>query len=138
MGNSYFVPRSVKGETRILYIFTIKSFAFTVVFGLLGLLAWKIISSITGLTGLVKTLICIGIFAIVGYVIGALKIPDSPFVGPLRKAGGENVSDILLRMITFRRRKKIYRYNFDRKIEENNDTIDNSLNSVRFKFKNKS
>ena len=40
MGKSYFVPRSAKGESRILYIFTIKSFAFTVSIGLIGALVW--------------------------------------------------------------------------------------------------
>ena len=29
MGGSYYVPRNVKGESRILYIFTLKSFAVT-------------------------------------------------------------------------------------------------------------
>ena len=42
MGKSYFVPRSAKGETRILYIFTIKSFVTTVAIGLIGALIWFI------------------------------------------------------------------------------------------------
>ena len=46
MGKSYFVPRSAKGESRILYIFTIKSFAFTVSIGLIGALVWYIMSSV--------------------------------------------------------------------------------------------
>lgn len=40
MGRSYYVPRSVKGETRLLVIFTIKSFITTVVVGLIGALIW--------------------------------------------------------------------------------------------------
>ena len=46
-----------------------------------------------------------------GYAIGALKIPDSKLMGPFRKAGGEYLSEIILRAITFKRRKKIYIYN---------------------------
>lgn len=49
-----------------------------------------------------------------GYAIGALKIPDSKFMGPFRKAGGEYLSEIILRAITFKRRKKIYIYNLKR------------------------
>ena len=36
MGKTYYVPRSVKGETRLLYIFTVKSFISTVAIGLVG------------------------------------------------------------------------------------------------------
>ncbi|MFR3155991.1 MAG: hypothetical protein ACLTON_03455 [Christensenellales bacterium] len=49
-----------------------------------------------------------------GYIIGALKIPDSKFMGPFRKAGGEYLSDIIFRAITFKKRKKIYLYNLKR------------------------
>lgn len=114
MGRSYFVPRSAKGESRILYIFTIKSFAFTAVFGLIGGLIWYILYSIFGGFPLVPGLVITLIFGGIGYTIGALKIPDSKFMGPFRKAGGEYISDIILRAITFKKRKKIYLYNLNR------------------------
>ena len=87
MGNTYFVPRNVKGESRILYIFTIKSFIFTLVFGIVGLVVWSLISNLLGIDNLVATVVCIGAFAGVGYLIGSLKIPDSPIMGKFRKAG---------------------------------------------------
>ena len=114
MGKSYFVPRSAKGESRIIYIFTIKSFVFTVAFGLIGALIWYLFYNIFGGFPLVAGLVITGIFGGVGYIIGALKIPDSKFMGPFRKAGGEYLSDIILRAITFKRRKKIYLYNVNR------------------------
>lgn len=114
MGKSYFVPRSAKGESRILYIFTIKSFAFTAGFGLFGGLIWYLLYSIFGGFPLFGGLVITGIFAGIGYCIGALKIPDSKFMGPFRKAGGEYLSDIILRAITFKKRKKIYLYNLNR------------------------
>ena len=73
-------------------------------------------------TTLVTMLFCIVPFGAIGYVVGAAKIPDSPFMGPLQKAGGENVSDILLRLITFRSKKKIYMYNIDRKLDVTKST----------------
>lgn len=114
MGKSYYVPRSVKGESRILYIFSIKSFVFTVAVGLIGALIWYLCGTYLGM-GLGAGLIITGIFAGIGYVLGAAKIPDSPLMGPFRKAGGEYLSDIIFRFITFKRRKKIYIYNLDRK-----------------------
>jgi hypothetical protein len=114
MGNTYFVPRNVKGESRILYIFTMKSFIFTLVAGVIGVLVWMGFKAITGIENLVTMLVFIGVFAGIGYLIGALKIPDSPLMGPFRKAGGEYVSDIIGRFFTFGFRKKIYLYNYDR------------------------
>ena len=108
MGRTYSVPRSVKGESRILYVFSVKSLMFTIGFGLVGLLIGYGLSMI-GIGGSV-TLIATGIFAVIGFCIGTLSIPDSPMVGNLRKAGGEPISDILLRTIMFKGKKKIYLY----------------------------
>lgn len=48
MGKTYYVPRSVKGETRLLYIFSVKSFIATVAFGLVGAGIWYV-GSLLGL-----------------------------------------------------------------------------------------
>jgi hypothetical protein len=112
MGRSYFVPRSVKGESRILYIFTIKSFVTTLGFGVVGFFLWNFLKlfGIGDVVGIIITLI----FGGLGYVFGAVTIPDIPMMGAFRKAGGENISNIVLRFITFRGRKKIYTYNLNR------------------------
>lgn len=86
MGNSYYVPRSVKGESRILYIFTIKSFAASLAFGLVGVVIYFIFNKFFNL-GLIPGLIIIGIFAAIGYGLSSIVIPDLPIMGPLRKAG---------------------------------------------------
>ena len=116
MGKSYFVPRNVKGESRILYIFTMKSFIYTLVFGLIGLFVGYIVGLLADIS-LIMKIIIIGIFGVIGYIIGAVKIPDSPAMGPLRKAGGEYLSDILFRIITFGSKKKIYVYNINRDVK---------------------
>lgn len=113
MGKSYFVPRSAKGETRILYIFTIKSFITTLVIGLIGAGIWYLGSQIFDMS-LFTGLIIVGIFGGIGFVIGAAKIPDSPMMGKFRKAGGETLLEIMIRFITFKKRKKIYIYNLNR------------------------
>ena len=101
MGRTYGVPRSAKGESRILYIFTFKSLAITIAAGAIG---WGV-SFIVKLfvpIGIVPTVIIIAPFAVLGYLIGAAKIPDSPLMGPLQKAGGEGILDILIRLATFK------------------------------------
>lgn len=107
MGRTYGVPRSAKGESRILYIFTVKSLIVTIVCAGIGFIPYLLLSSI----GL-KTpgIIVIAVCALLGYGIMSLKIPDSPIMGKFRRAGGEQLSDILFRTLTFSKRKKIYLY----------------------------
>lgn len=107
MGRTYSVPRSVKGESRILFIFSIKSFMSTLVFGLIGVLIWLLLKSI-GLGGIgIGFVVALAGF---GYVIMTFSIPDSPIMGKYRKAGGEMLGDIIWRTVTFTKRKKIYVY----------------------------
>ena len=118
MGKSYYVPSSAKGESRILYIFTIKSFLTT----LAGMFVGVIIYFIAKMFAEISVIAMIAMVVppgVVGFAIGALKIPDVPLMGPLQKAGGEKLMDILGRLITFPGRKKLYIYGIDRKL--NND-----------------
>lgn len=107
MGKTYSVPRNVKGETRLLYIFSIKSLITTIAVAMFGVPIFMVMNN-AGYT--LQGMGVIGIFGAVGYLLGVLKIPDTPMFGNLRKAGGEELSDILLRLITFTKRKKIYVY----------------------------
>ena len=113
MGGSYYVPRSVRGESRILYIFTIKSFAVTLAFGLVGVLFYFILSSFIAMS-IWTAIIMTAIFAVVGYALSAITIPDAPIMGPLRKAGGENIGAMIIRAMSFRGKRKIYLYNYKR------------------------
>lgn len=105
---TYNVPRNVKGEERILFIFSTKSLITTAIGGALGLIFY-LIFSIVGfkLFGMVITII----FALIGYVIGMFKMPDTDSFEITRKTGGENIDDIIKRYINFKRNKKrIYVY----------------------------
>lgn len=115
MGRSYYVPRNAKGESRILYIFTIKSFLTTLAGGLVGVIAYFISKTFIEISTLSMIFIVLP-FAVIGFGIGALTIPDIPAMGPLQKAGGENVMDILVRLITFTGKKKLYIYGLNRKL----------------------
>ena len=107
MGRTYNVPRSAKGESRILYIFTIKSLLGSAAAGAVGLIPYFILTALKMQMAGIVTLV---IFAAIGYGIMTLKIPDAPVMGKFRKAGGEQLGDILWRTITFSKRKKIYVY----------------------------
>lgn len=115
MGGSYFVPRSVKGETRLLTIFTLKSFAATLAFGLVGVLFYFILGSFMDIS-IFAAIVIIAIFGAVGYALASVTIPDVPIMGPLRKAGGENIGAMIIRALTFRGKRKIYLYNYKRKV----------------------
>lgn len=124
MGGTYFVPRSVKGESRILLIFSVKSFILTLITGMIGVGIWYILGAIGISIGFVPGLILVGIFGGIGFCIATLKIPDVPIMGKLRKAGGENVGDILFRLATFKPKKRIYLYNYKREILKGGSTND--------------
>lgn len=107
MGRTYTVPRSAKGEGRILYIFSLKSLATTAIGAIVGIPFYFLFSFMgMGIVGVISIVVC----AVLGYAIEVLSIPDNPLFGNLRKAGGEKLRDILVRTATFSRRKKIYIY----------------------------
>jgi len=107
MGRTYTVPRNAKGESRILYIFTVKSLLSTLAFAIVGIIPYIIFAAFGfKMAGIVSIII----FAAIGFAMMTLKIPDSPILGKLRKAGGEQLGDIVWRTISFTKRKKIYVY----------------------------
>lgn len=104
MGKTYGVPRSAKGETRILFIFTIKSLILTVAMGAIGLIFYVLFKFIgLGTIGLIITIL----FAGAGFAMATLTIPDSPMLGKLRKAGRGKFRRYSLENYYLWRKKKI-------------------------------
>ncbi len=113
---TYNLPRNVKGEGRILFIFSTKSLMTTCIGGAVGLIFYFIFKLI-GLTivGIIITLI----FALIGYTIGMFKIPDTNGLEITRKAGGENIDDVIKRYIKFKKNnKKLYVYTKEENLDE--------------------
>ena len=110
---TYNLPRNVKGEGRILFIFTGKSMIYTVVAGGIGLLFYFIFSMMNlKMVGIAITVI----FALIGFVIGTVKVPNIEKFEFSRKTGGENIDDVIKRAIKFKTRgKKIYVYEEEQK-----------------------
>ena len=115
---TYELPRNVKGEGRILFIFTAKSLIYTVIAAAIGLLFYFIFSMI-GLT--MVGIIIVAIFALIGFAIGTFKMPELGKFEFSKKTGGENVDDVIRRAIKFKTSgKKLYVY----KEGKNNDWND--------------
>lgn len=112
---TYYLPRNVKGEGRILFIFTTKSLIYTVAAATIGLLFYFLFAAL-GLT--MVGIAFVVILALIGFAIGTFKMPELGKFEFAKKTGGENLDDILKRAIIFHTKgKKIYVY----KEEEKND-----------------
>ena len=107
---TYNLPRDVKGEGRILFIFSTKSLITSCIGGAVGLVFY-LIFKLCNLTvvGIVITVIC----ALIGYVIGMFKIPENSSLY------GENIDDVIKRYVKFKKNtKKLYVYTKEEKKDE--------------------
>lgn len=97
-------------------IFSSKSLIFTVVGGIIGLGFYFIVGNVLGLVkiGIVLAII----MAAIGFGIATLKMPESNNFEIMRKTGGENLDDIIIRALKFKARGKRIYLNVDTK-EEN-------------------
>ena len=104
---TYYIPRNYKGETRLLYIFSIKSLITTAIGAVIGFVFYLILTAINlKMAGIVV----LAIFAVIGYCIGALKIPTIVGLPVTKRIGGESISEIIIRYIKFKKSRKIYTY----------------------------
>ena len=113
---TYYIPRNVKGEGRILYIFSTKALIYTAAFAAVGIIFYFLFSLLKmKIVGIVITTI----FGLLGFVIGTFKIPESQNWEITKKNGGQNIDDVIIRAIKFKMRKnKIYVYEREEKKHE--------------------
>ena len=115
MGGPYNIPRNYKGESKILFIFSIKSFIYMAIGAFIGIIFYALFSL---LSLKVVGIIFILIFALLGFVIGTFKVPEINSFEFAKKVGGEPIDDVIKRWIMFKRKKnRIYIY----KEEESED-----------------
>jgi hypothetical protein len=105
---TYNLPRNVKGEGRILFVFTGKSFIYAIVGGGVGLIFYFIFSLVNlKMVGIIITIL----FVLIGFAIGTFKMPEISGLNFTKKVGGENLDDIIKRAIKFKTKgSKIYVY----------------------------
>lgn len=112
---TYNIPRNVKGEGRILFIFSTKALIYSGIGGLAGGIFY-IIFSLFGLT--MVGIVAILIFALIGFIIGTFKIPNLSRFDLTDKTGGENIDDVIKRAIKFKM-KKNKKYVYTKEEKEN-------------------
>ena len=105
---TYNIPRNVKGEGRILFIFSTKSLIYSGIGAAVGFPIYFILSlmnmSIIGI-------IVMAFMALIGFIIGTFKIPEIGALKSTKTIGGEKIDDIIKRAYLFRKKKnKIYLY----------------------------
>ena len=105
---TYNLPRNVKGEGRILYIFSTKALLYTFVGVAIGFFFYLILSAI-GLDFI--AFIIMGVFGLLGFIIATFKVPESSAFSITKNTGGENIDDVIKRAIKFKMQKnRIYVY----------------------------
>ena len=105
---THMIPRNTKGEGRILYIFSTKALIYTVVGGVVGLPFFWILK-LFDFKIINPGVFIMVIFALIGFLIGTIKVPNSEKFRVTRIVGGENLDDIILRYFKFRAKgKRIY------------------------------
>lgn len=104
----YYIPRNVKDEGRILFIFTGKSMIFTAVGVGIGVVFNLILSAFgVKLVGM----LLIAILGLIGFCIGTFKMPNIGSFAFSKKVGGEPIDEIIVRAIKFKKsNNKIYVY----------------------------
>ena len=119
---TYNLPRNVKGEGRILYVFSTKALIYTAVGIGIGLILYFLFNLVgLGMIGIGA----IGILGLIGFSIGTFKIPDTNTFEITKKTGGENIDDVIKRAIKFKMQKnKIYIYQREEIIEQKEETKD--------------
>ena len=104
---TYYIPRNYKGESRILYIFSIKSLITTALGAGVGAIFFFIFTALA----LQKVgIVLMAIFAVLGYIIGAVNIPTIVGIPITKKIGGEPISEIIIRYVKFKKKRKMYTY----------------------------
>ena len=114
---TYNLPRNVKGEGRILFIFSSKALIYTLAGIGIGFIFYWLFSLIKlNMIGIIAMLI----LALTGFAIGTLKVPETNAFEITKKTGGENIDDVIKRAIKFKmNNNKIYIYDYDKKSVKN-------------------
>ena len=117
MGSYYIPSNKLKGEGRILYIFTTKSLIYTAVGGVIGLIFYMLFNFLGLKTiGLIIT----AVLALIGYGIGTIKFPTNGNNKISKNVGGDSIDQVILNYIKFKRNNKIYTYAINREEPEYN------------------
>ena len=94
MERSYYIPSNkLKGENRILYIFTGKSLIYTLIGAVIGIIFYFLFSL---LGSKVAGIVILIILSLIGYAIGTIKMPTSGNTKLVKNVGGDSIDEITI------------------------------------------
>ena len=124
---THLIPREIDGDGRILIIFTLPGFVGTLIGIGVGAVFFKIAEALkASLVGWIILAAC----ALVGFVIGQVRIPDSNSMQLFKKIGGLTVREAIAKFFAFKKKQKIYVYeqtNYKRGIDKVPESEDDSV-----------
>jgi len=121
---THLIPRQIDGDARILLIFTPKGFIGVLIGVGIGTILFKIAETVGAPT---VGGVLLGICALIGFIIGQVKIPESNAYSLFKKVGGEYIREIIRRYFAFKKTRKIYIYEDAKEGVKNIDAAGNKL-----------
>ena len=120
---THLIPREIDGDARILLIFTPKGFIGTLIGIGIGAFFYSFAAAFgAALVGWVLLAIC----AIIGFIVGQVKIPESNAFSLFKKTGGEYIKDVIAKYLAFRKKRRIYLYDETDYIEKKGEVTETS------------
>ena len=104
---THLIPREIDGDGRILLIFTPKGFVGILISLVPGIMLHQLFSAFGSE---VMGWVALGICAVIGFVIGQVRMPESRAFDLFRKTGGTYVKDVILNYFKFKKTRKYYVY----------------------------
>lgn len=105
--STHYIPKDLRGENRILLIFTTKSLITTAIFGGIGVILYLIFKLIgLGFVGVILLVL----LALLGFAFGTVKIPRITGWKFTKNIEGDSLDEIFIRFLKFKSNKKIYTY----------------------------
>ena len=113
---TYNLPRNVKGEGRILFVFSTKALIYSTIGAAVGIPIYLIFSIFKlNLIGIIFILF----FALIGFIIATFKVPEIPSIQATKKVGGEDIDEVIKRFLKFKsQHNKICVYEREKKEDE--------------------
>ena len=110
---TYNLPRNVKGEGRILYVFSTKALLYAFAGALVGFFISLFLKALN--MTFIGYMVILA-FGAIGFAIATFKVPETNAFEITKKTGGEKIDDVIKRGLKFKMNKnKVYIYTMDSK-----------------------
>lgn len=109
---THYIPKNLKGESRILMIFTTHSLITTGIFVGIGGILFLIFSLLNLKPIGIMLLVIMGL---IGFAVGTFKIPKITGWNFTKNIEGDSIDEIVVRYAKFKANRKVYTYTKEEK-----------------------